>query len=77
MSMIDQVLQAQQMQALAELRREQTNSIELTRNAKGEYQWTIKAYYAQGEEQAALDAQHFIDQSLRDLYIITKGATDA
>ena len=61
----------------AELRREQPHSIELTRNVKGEYSWSLKAYYAQGEAHLALDALHSIDLALRDLYIVSKGASDA
>lgn len=33
-----------------QIQREATSSIEVTRNAKGDYQWVIKRYYAGGTE---------------------------
>jgi hypothetical protein len=35
------------------LKRELPHSVELSRNAKGEFSWTIKRYYATGEEEDA------------------------
>lgn len=52
---------------LAELRRDAPNSIELTRNAKGDYQWVIKAYFADGE--TPLPLLEKMDERLRQTYL--------
>ena len=67
MSMLE-VLVAQQQQALAELRREQPHSIELTRNAKGEYGYQIKLYFASISE-PPIEALETIDKALKERFI--------
>lgn len=56
------------------LRRELPHSIELSRNAKGEYSWSIKVYFEGStiDQEWALNAVRKFDQALRDLYITTK-----
>ena len=66
---------------VAQLQRENTSSIELKRNAKGEYAWDLKVYFssdisdigiASEEETRALSRLHRINQALEDEYIVTK-----
>lgn len=51
------------------LARETRSSIELTRNAKGDYQWTVKLYVEDGAEDAALATLAQIDATLRATYL--------
>lgn len=53
----------------ATLARETRSSIELTRNAKGDYQWSIKAYFDEGHEDDALGMLEAIDGTLRAVYV--------
>lgn len=46
-----------------------TDSIELTRNAKGEYQWTIKVYHEPGKDSEALERLGATDAQLREDYL--------
>lgn len=41
------------------------HSIEATRNAKGDLQWSIKVYYADGEQEHALETVTILDRILR------------
>jgi len=66
---------AQQQQAIAELRRDQPHSIELTRNAKGEYGWSIKLYF-ESPDIAPTTYLKALDAWLRDNFL-PKGALDA
>lgn len=48
-----------------------TNSIEVTRNAKGDYQWSIKRYFRPDEDRAdVLDEITKIDEALKRCYQI-------
>lgn len=54
------------------LNRDTRSSIELTRNAKGDYQWVIKRYFDQEDVNASADALKeagWIDTSLREKYL--------
>ena len=51
---------------LAELRRDAPHSVELTKNAKGDYQWSIKVYF--GEEDP-VDRIDTIDAYMRNTYL--------
>ena len=56
---------------LAEIR-DIRSSIEVTRNAKGDYQWVIKRYFDQEDESASKDAKKeidWIDARLRETYV--------
>ena len=44
------------------------SSVELTRNAKGGYQWVIKCYVEAGCEQVALLRTKMLDEQLRAEY---------
>lgn len=44
--------------------RQAFSSVELTRNAKGAYQWQIKVYVAAGDELVALTKAGAIDDAL-------------
>ena len=57
------------MSDLEQLARETRSSIELTRNAKSDYQWVIKIYYADGEQGVALQEIIQADEKLRFRYI--------
>lgn len=53
--------------------REDRSSIELTRNAKGDYQYVVKVYYDATElagKEAALLAVVEIEQKLRNQYVL-------
>lgn len=54
---------------IEQLARETRSSIELTRNAKGDYQWVIKAYHETGGEQTALATVSLVDYALRERYL--------
>lgn len=41
------------------------HSVEVTKNAKGEYGWTIKVYFADNEANGAIIAAKIIDTTLR------------
>lgn len=61
--------------AANDIARESRSSIELTRNAKGEYQWVIKRYYDDADEgaaQNALDAIKSVDGQLRGDFLPEK-----
>ncbi|MDE2104999.1 MAG: hypothetical protein KGL39_47615 [Patescibacteria group bacterium] len=53
---------------LEELQRITRSSVELSKNAKGDYQWVIKAYFEDGQEDDALDRLKHIDDELRKQY---------
>jgi len=55
---------------IAALARETRSSIEVTRNAKGDPQWTIKAYCEDGQEIEALDRIKYVELLLRDFYLL-------
>ncbi len=55
---------------LAQLKRETTSSIELTRNAKGDYQWCCKIYFELGQEDEALGRLSTIDAALRVRFLV-------
>lgn len=55
--------------SVEELARETRSSIELTRNAKGDYQWVIKCYYEDGQHVQALARTWAIDSALRKDYL--------
>jgi hypothetical protein len=62
----------EEMMDLEQMARETRSSLELTRNAKGDYQWVIKAYYdgtVDGEEDAATSRVERIDTKLREMYL--------
>ena len=44
------------------------SSVELTRNAKGAYQWTVKVYAEAGDEDVALAVARDLDAGLRQIY---------
>lgn len=50
---------------ILELSRETRSSIEVSRNAKGEYAWKLKLYLEDGAEGDALDRLSRIDDELR------------
>lgn len=54
--------------------RDPKSSIELTRNAEGDYQWAIKAYFEEGREEDALATLETLDETLRAVYL---GVTQA
>lgn len=49
------------------LERETRSSIELKRNAKGSYEWTVKVYYENHHD--ALADLEYIDKELRERYL--------
>jgi len=57
-----------------DLRREQPHSIELTRNAKGEYGWQIKVYF-ESPDAAPTWSLKALDAWLRDNFL-PKGASE-
>ena len=58
---------------VTELRRELPHSIELTRNARAEYQWSIKLYFEATETGAATCFQlGLIDGWLRERFLPPK-----
>ena len=78
MTILEQALSLQQeqlRQAFAELRRDQPHSIELTRNAKGEYSYQIKLYF-ESPDIAPTTYLKALDAWLRDNFL-PKGALDA
>lgn len=54
---------------LFELERDLPNSIEVTRNAKGDYQWTIKLYCEPGTESRTVTRMQKLDTKLRDMFL--------
>lgn len=64
-------------QPVAAIQRETRSSIELTRNAKGDYQWAVKAYFEEGNEEDALAMLETVDQTLRAVYLGAPLATVA
>ena len=54
---------------LEQIARESRSSIELHRDSKGTYSFTIKRYYADGDEEQALTAIKAIDAVLFSRYI--------
>ena len=56
-------------EAVEELARETRSSIEVTRNAKGDYQWTIKHYHEAGDEAVAFDTIKYVEILLRHFYL--------
>jgi hypothetical protein len=48
--------------------REAPSSVEITRNAKGTVQWSIKVYAAVGEEEDAMQVATALDAALKDTY---------
>jgi hypothetical protein len=54
---------------VALLARETRSSIELTRNARGDYQWVMKVYFEEGHAQSALAVLSVIDDELRARYL--------
>jgi len=54
---------------IVQLARETRSSIEVTRNAKGDPQWTIKAYCEDGQEEEALDRIRSVELQLRNFYL--------
>ena len=60
--------------SLTMLQRETRSSIEVTRNARGDYQWTIKQYHeATGTAAfAAIEDVSIIDARLRSLFLIDR-----
>lgn len=50
------------------LTRETPSSVEITRNAKGTVQWSIKVYSAVGEEEDAMQIATALDAALKDNY---------
>ena len=59
--------------SVAELARETHSSIEVTRNAKGDYQWVLKRYYEDGAEDYALAQLKLIDVELRRAFLPQDG----
>lgn len=53
-----------------QLQRETRSSIELTRNARGEYGWVIKLYCEGGDMGSGVDVLQDVDQALRRLYLV-------
>jgi hypothetical protein len=51
------------------IQRETRSSVELTRNAKGDYQWSIKVYGEDDGLEAALNTAKAIDHKLRQAYV--------
>ncbi len=54
---------------LASLQRETRCSIELKRNAKGEYAWDVKVYYENGQEADAMERLWTVDLDLRRRFL--------
>ena len=54
---------------IVQMQRETHSSIELTRNAKSEYQWQIKIYHEDGDEDSALQTLQHIDTRLREMFL--------
>ena len=51
------------------LDRETRSSIELTRNARGDYQWCLKLYVEDGREAEAQPVLERLDQQLRSSFL--------
>jgi hypothetical protein len=45
------------------------SSVELTRNAKGDYQWSLKVYFDEGAQEQALATVGAMDAQLRATYL--------
>lgn len=56
----------------ATIERVMPHSIELTRNAKGDYQWSIKIYWEENGLTEALVTLKTIDETLRLQYLTGK-----
>lgn len=54
---------------VALLARETRSSIEVTRNARGDYQWSAKVYFEEGHALDALAVLSGIDDELRARYL--------
>ena len=57
---------------VAQIQRETRSSIEVTRNAKGDYQWVIKRYFdgdSDSEMGAAMNSVRAADKRLREDYL--------
>lgn len=57
------------MEQAAEIHRLSPSSIELTRNAKGDYQWVAKIYAENDDLLAVVRQLKVIDQALRDEFL--------
>ncbi len=57
------------MSDLQQLARETRSSIEVTKNARGEYQWVVKVYFEDGYDLKALDTCFDIDSRLRSHFL--------
>ena len=57
------------------LERETNSSIELTRNAKGDYQWSIKLYAEGGDTAQVVETLRLVDADLRDCFLLKPEAT--
>lgn len=53
----------------AEVHHESRSSIELRRDSKGTYGWTVKFYFEVGEEDAALERMKDLDLRLRTQFV--------
>ena len=64
----------------ATVQRETRSSVELTRNAKGDYQWSIKLYLDSNDDadfESALERLETVDATLRTVYLGAPAATIA
>lgn len=61
---------------LLSVARESRCSVEVTRNAKGDYQWSIKAYHEDGYENAAVHRIKWVDCRLRAWFLHDAKALD-
>jgi len=54
-----------------ELQYDKRDSIEVSRNAKGEYAWKAKVYYDRGSEDAAIVVEHIeaVDALLKERFL--------
>lgn len=54
-----------------QLQHEKRDSIEVSRNAKGEYAWKAKVYYDQESEDAAIVIEHIdaVDTLLKERFL--------
>lgn len=60
-------------QRIAELARETRSSIEVTKDAKGDYQWCIKYYFEHNCESLACQLIASIDIKLREIFDVGVG----
>ena len=54
-----------------------SDSVELTRNAKGDYQWTVKLYFQPKAEVEAMHRLDSLDRALRKQYLPQTGSNSA